>query len=162
MDLSPVALRRSLIARELELDRSAAPEIYCDVLPVTQGDTGLALNGDSPVVDWGLRIGRFPAENELERVASSVDETLGACDVFYDIAFLVMGPCHRDEDVCRDLFARRATMLAAGHSVVVDATFVDPQLGAAAQDMAARVSIHGLWLEASERRLEGAPAVKAG
>lgn len=400
MDLSTVALRRTLIARELELNRAAAPDIYRDMLPVTQGKTGLALNGDGPVVDWVLRMWRFPAENELERVAErgafddrlatavgdaiaeyhavapirrcpghilisdilaelgrvfaefpgaagtarvkawgnsaaarlamngplldsralnghvrrahgdlhlrnlviiedrpvlydalEFDEALGTCDVFYDIAFLVMDLCHRDlrrqgcrvldawlraargnedtglaalplflsvraairamvmlqtdrargqsgksqeevaaylelacaalqpdaprliavggysgsgksvlaralaptlgalpgaallssdlerkaglpagtrldpdayaagrrEDVYRNLFARAATMLAAGHSVILDATFVDPQLRAAAQVVAARANLPfcGLWLEAPDHLLEG-------
>lgn len=399
MDLSTVALRKKLIARELELNQPAAPEIYRDMLPVTQSNAGLALNGDGPVVDWVLRMWRFPAENELERVAErgalddrlstavgeaiadyhaaapvircpgrnliadiltelgcvfaefpgaagtarvaewgkaasaclatsgplldsrarnghvrrahgdlhlrnlvvieerpvlydalEFDETLGTCDVFYDIAFLVMDLCHRDfrrqgcrvldawlraarggedaglaalplflsvraairamvllqtdqargqsgksgeevaaylelactalqpeaprliavggysgsgksvlaralaptlgalpgaallssdlerkaglpattrldpgayaadrrEDVYRGLFARAANMLAAGHSVVLDATFVDPQLRVAAEDVAARVNLpfHGFWLEASEDLLE--------
>ena len=400
MDLSTIALRKTLIARELELNRPAAPEIYRDMLPVTQSNSGPALNGDGPVVDWVLRMWRFPAENELERVAQrgafddrlatavgeaiadyhaaapvmrcpgvsliadilaelgrvfaefpgaagtarvaewgkaaaarlatngplldsrarnghvrrahgdlhlrnlvviedrpvlydalEFDETLGTCDVFYDIAFLVMDLCHRDlrrqgcrvldawlraarghedaglaalplflsvraairamvllqtdrargqsgksveevaaylelacaalqpeaprliavggysgsgksvlaralaptlgalpgaallssdlerkaglpagtrldpdayaagrrEDVYRDLFARAAAMLAAGHSVIIDATFVDPQLRAAAQNVAARANLpfYGLWLEAPEHLLEG-------
>ncbi|QEE35329.1 AAA family ATPase [Octadecabacter sp. SW4] len=400
MDLSTVALRKSLIARELELNQPAAPEIYRDMLPVTQSDTGVALNGDGPVVDWVLRMWRFPAENEFERIADrgalddrlatavgeaiadyhatapvrrhpgriliadilaelgrvfagfpgaagtaraaewgkaaaarlatngplldsrardghvrrahgdlhlrnlvviegrpvlydalEFDETLGTCDVFYDIAFLVMDLCHRNlrrqgcrvldawlraargnedaglatlplflsvraairamvllqtdrargqsgksgedvaaylelacaalqpkaprliavggysgsgksvlaralastlgalpgaallssdlerkaglpagtrldpsayaadrrDDVYRDLFARAATMLAAGHSVVLDATFVDPQLRAAAQNLAVRANLpfHGLWLAAPEHLLEG-------
>ena len=399
MDLTTVALRRNLIARELELNQPAAPEIYRDMLPVTRSDTGLDLNGDGRAVDWVLRMWRFPAENELERVAErgafddrlaiavgeaiadyhaaapvrrqpgrnliadilaelgrvfaefpgaagttqfaewrisaaarlaadgpfldsrarnghvrrvhgdlhlrnlvliderpvlydalEFDETLGTCDVLYDIAFLVMDLCHRDlrrqgcrvldawlctargtedaglatlplflsiraairamvllqtdrargqsgkseeavtaylelacaalqpeaprliaiggysgsgksvlaralaptlgalpgaallssdlerkaglaagtrldpgayavdrrEDVYRDLFARAATMLAAGHSVVLDATFVDPRLRAAAEDVAAGANLpfHGLWLEAPEHVLE--------
>ncbi|MCB1334929.1 MAG: AAA family ATPase [Roseivivax sp.] len=68
MDLSTVALRKALIARELELNRPAAPQVYRDMLPVTQEATGLALDGPGPVVDWVLRMWRFPAENELERV----------------------------------------------------------------------------------------------
>lgn len=400
MDLSTVALRKNLIARELELNQPAAPEIYRDMVPVTHSDTGLALNGGGPVVDWVLRMWRFPAENELDRIAErgalddrlstavgtaiadyhaaapvmlgagrvliadilaelgrvfaefpgaagtdrvadwetavagrlaangplldsrawnghvrrahgdlhlrnlvvieerpvlydalEFDETLGTCDVFYDIAFLVMDLCHRDlrrqacrvldawlrpargaedaglatlplflsvraairamvllqtdlargkpdksakevaaylelacavlqpepprliavggysgsgksvlaralaplsgalpgaallssdlerkaglpagarldpgayaaerrEDVYRDLFARAATMLAAGHSVLLDATFVDPRLRAAAEDVATRANLpfHGLWLDASEHLLEG-------
>ncbi len=399
MDLSTVALRKRLTARELELNQPAAPEIYRDMVPVTRSDTGLALDGDGPVVDWVLRMWRFPAENELapiaargaldDRLATAVgqavanyhaaapvmrsegrvliadilaeldrvfaefpgaagtarvaewgqaaaarlevngplldsrgrdghvrrahgdlhlrnlvviegrpvlfdalefDETLGTCDVLYDIAFLVMDLCHRDlrrqgcrvldawlraargngdaglaalplflsvraairamvllqtdrargqsgksgeevaaymdlacaalqpqaprliavggysasgksvlaralapmsgalpgaallssdlerkadlpagtrldptnyaserrEDVYRRLFARAATMLAAGHSVVLDATFLDPKLRAAAEDVATRANLpfHGLWLEAPEDLLK--------
>ena len=70
MDLSTVARRQSLIARELELNLPTAPEIYRDMVPVTRSETGLALNGAGPVVDWVLRMRRFPAEDELERVAA--------------------------------------------------------------------------------------------
>ncbi|MDG4648443.1 AAA family ATPase [Roseibacterium sp. SDUM158017] len=70
MDLSTVALRRKLVARELELNRPAAPEIYRDMLPVTRGEAGLELGGAGAVVDWVLRMWRFPAENELERVVA--------------------------------------------------------------------------------------------
>ncbi|MBS0123114.1 AAA family ATPase [Thetidibacter halocola] len=399
MDLSTVALRKGLIARELELNQPVAPEIYRDMLPVTRTEAGLALDGGGEVVDWVLRMWRFPAENELVRVtergaldddtASAVgeaiaayhavapvqrrpgriliadilaelgrvfaefpgaaatarvgeweravaacldtngslldsrgrkgdvrrahgdlhlrnlvlidgrpvlydalefDETLGTCDVLYDIAFLVMDLCHRGlhrqgcrvldawlraarggqdagmaalplflsvraairamvllqtdqargepgqsaaevaaymelacaalqpeelrliavggysgsgksvlaralapglgalpgaallssdlerkaglpagttldpeayaaerrEAVYHDLFARTATLLAAGHSVVLDATFVDPQLRAAAEAVATRANLpfHGLWLEAPEPVLE--------
>ena len=71
MDQSTVALRHALIARELELNRPAAPGIYRDMLPVTRGKAGLALGGEGEVVDWVLRMWRFPAENELANVAAA-------------------------------------------------------------------------------------------
>jgi aminoglycoside phosphotransferase family enzyme/predicted kinase len=78
MDLGSVEQRRKVIARELSLNRPAAPEIYRDMLPVTRGAAGLQLGGDGPVVDWVLRMWRFPAENELQRVAArgAFDDTL--------------------------------------------------------------------------------------
>ncbi len=69
MDLSTIELRRDMLARELDLNRPFAPGIYRDLLPVTQGREGLELGGDGPVVDWVLRMWRFPSENELERIA---------------------------------------------------------------------------------------------
>jgi aminoglycoside phosphotransferase family enzyme/predicted kinase len=69
MDLSTVELRQRMIARELELNRPRAPEIYRDMLPITRTRYGLALGGDGPVVDWVLRMWRFPAEHELEVIA---------------------------------------------------------------------------------------------
>lgn len=399
MDLSTVALRQAMIARELELNRPAAPQIYRDMLPVTRQGESLALGGTGTVVDWVLRMWRFPSENEFERIvargalddrlatavgeavaayhasapvkrqpgrqpiadilaelgrvfagfpgapgtdrleewrhaaaealdavgarldrrgrdghvrrahgdlhlrnlvlidgqpvlydALEFDEALGTCDVLYDTAFLVMDLCHRGlrrqgcrvldawlraargeedaglatlplflsvraairamvllqtdaardraghsagevsdylglacdalrpapprvlaiggysgsgksvlaralapvigalpgavllssdlerkagiaqgtkldpasyardrrEEVYRSLFARAATIIAAGHSVVLDATFVDPELRAMARDLAARASVpfHGLWLDAPRPVLE--------
>lgn len=69
MDLSTVELRQRMIARELELNRPRVPEIYRDMLPITRTRYGLALGGDGPVVDWVLRMWRFPAEHELEVIA---------------------------------------------------------------------------------------------
>jgi aminoglycoside phosphotransferase family enzyme/predicted kinase len=70
MDLGTVAKRKAMVARELELNRLAAPQIYRDMLPVTQGAGGLALGGEGEVVDWVLRMWRFPADSELTRIAA--------------------------------------------------------------------------------------------
>ncbi|MBM1218706.1 AAA family ATPase [Ponticoccus sp. SC2-23] len=69
MDLSTADLRHKMLVRELELNQPFAPEIYRDILPVTQSPGGLMLGGTGQVVDWVLRMWRFPAENELERIA---------------------------------------------------------------------------------------------
>lgn len=69
MDLGTVDRRRDMIARELELNRPRAPEIYRDMLPVTRSGADLTLGGEGPVVDWVLRMWRFPAEDELEKLA---------------------------------------------------------------------------------------------
>ncbi|TFL16394.1 kinase [Jannaschia formosa] len=70
MDLSTPDLRRRMLLRELELNAPSAPSIYRDVLPVTRKPGGLLIGGDGPVIDWVLRMHRFPAENELEAVAA--------------------------------------------------------------------------------------------
>ena len=70
MNLSTPDLRHHLLMRELELNAPSAPMIYRDVLPVTQEPGGLALAGNGPVIDWVLRMNRFPAEDELEAVAA--------------------------------------------------------------------------------------------
>ena len=69
MDLSTPALRHTMLLRELELNAPAAPSIYRDVQPVTRGPAGLEIGGAGPVVDWVLRMNRFPAEDELLAVA---------------------------------------------------------------------------------------------
>ncbi|TGD60328.1 kinase [Tabrizicola sp. WMC-M-20] len=53
------------------------------------------------------------------------------------------------------MFARAATLLAAGRSVVLDGTFLDESQRFAAEELALRVgvSFHGLWLAAPERVL---------
>lgn len=70
MDLSTVSKRKAMIARELELNRASAPQIYRDMVPVTRGAHGLALDGHGEIVDWVLRMWRFPAESELTRIVA--------------------------------------------------------------------------------------------
>lgn len=70
MDLSTPALRHRFLERELALNRSAAPDIYRDIVPITRKpDGGLELAGGGPVVDWVLRMHRFPKDCEMIEVA---------------------------------------------------------------------------------------------
>lgn len=73
MDLGSVDRRHAMLDRELELNVPAAPTIYRDVLPVTRGSDGLALDGEGPAVDWVLRMRRFPAEDEFQAIAARGD-----------------------------------------------------------------------------------------
>lgn len=71
MDFSTREKRRAMLARELELNRAAAPEIYRDLVAVTRESDGrLALGGAGTPVEWALRMRRFPAEAELSAVAA--------------------------------------------------------------------------------------------
>ncbi len=73
MDLSTLDLRERMLRRELELNRPVAPGIYRDVVPITRGPGGLAIDGDGPPVEWVLRMHRFPKEDELIEVAARGD-----------------------------------------------------------------------------------------
>ncbi|MCE6958977.1 AAA family ATPase [Cereibacter sphaeroides] len=80
MDLSTLDRRHAMLARELELNRPAAPRIYRDLLAVTRGGGGLALGGPGEPVEWVLRMWRFPAADELLAVAErgALDDRLAA------------------------------------------------------------------------------------
>jgi len=71
MDLSTLDRREAAIRAELALNRSTAPELYRAVLPVTrEADGRLALGGPGEPVEWLLEMRRFPAEDQLDRVAA--------------------------------------------------------------------------------------------
>ena len=80
MDLSTPERRHAMLARELELNRPAAPEIYRDLVAITREGAGLALGGTGEPVEWALRMWRFPAGDELEAVAArgGLDDRLAA------------------------------------------------------------------------------------
>jgi aminoglycoside phosphotransferase family enzyme/predicted kinase len=69
-----------------------------------------------------------------------------------------------DAAVFDELFAVAATLLKAGRAVVLDATFLRPELRARAEACAraARAPFHGLWLEAPAAVLEARVAGRRG
>jgi aminoglycoside phosphotransferase family enzyme/predicted kinase len=70
MDLSTPELRHGFLERELALNRSAAPDIYRDIVPITRRPDGvLELAGSGPAVEWVLRMHRFPKDCEMIEVA---------------------------------------------------------------------------------------------
>lgn len=70
LDFSTLDKRRDMLLRELELNASMAPSIYRDVVAVTRDEDGrLHLGGAGDVVEWVLRMHRFDAADELDKVA---------------------------------------------------------------------------------------------
>lgn len=67
-------------------------------------------------------------------------------------------------ELYRRLFARAAALLRAGQSVLLDATFLDPELRAEAETVAkaAGVSFTGLWLDAPPEVLLARVATRRG
>jgi len=59
-----------MLLREIELNAPTAPSIYRDVVSVTRDSVGrLHLDGPGDVVEWVLRMRRFDAADELDKVA---------------------------------------------------------------------------------------------
>jgi aminoglycoside phosphotransferase family enzyme/predicted kinase len=72
LDFSTRAKRRAVLERELALNLGAAPSIYRDVVAITrEADGHLALGGRGEPVEFALRMNRFPAEAQLDRVAEA-------------------------------------------------------------------------------------------
>ena len=70
LDFSTPDRRRAMLARELELNRPAAPALYLDLVPITRSTSGaLELGGDGQAVEWALKMRRFPQDAELARIA---------------------------------------------------------------------------------------------
>jgi aminoglycoside phosphotransferase family enzyme/predicted kinase len=72
VDFSTLALRRRYCEEELRLNRRSAPMLYLDVVPVTQrADGGLRFGGDGAALDYAVRMRRFDADAQLDRMARS-------------------------------------------------------------------------------------------
>lgn len=71
LDFTDRAARERFARRELEVNKSFAPELYRDVVPVTRAPGGgLELGGIGEAVDWVLRMAPVPAADFLDAVAA--------------------------------------------------------------------------------------------
>lgn len=70
LDFSTPAQRQEMLQREVDLNSDAAPGMYHDVVPLTcAADGTVALDGTGRIIEWVLRMTRFPAEAELSGLA---------------------------------------------------------------------------------------------
>jgi uncharacterized protein len=71
LDFSTLDKRRQALARELELNRPNAPEIYLDLVPVVRASSGkLSLGTEGEPVEWALVMRRFDQDQLLDRIAA--------------------------------------------------------------------------------------------
>lgn len=69
MDFSTLERRRQFLERELEVNKAAAPDIYCRVIAITRGKDGaLQLGGMGEPVEWALVMRRFEQSSLLSHI----------------------------------------------------------------------------------------------
>ncbi|MBY0588686.1 AAA family ATPase [bacterium] len=64
-DLSTAVLREKSLQREIRLNRRLGGDIYLDVMPIVESDTGRILGGEGIAVDYALRMKRLPADRMM-------------------------------------------------------------------------------------------------
>jgi hypothetical protein len=62
LDFSTLDKRKYYCEEELRLNKRLCPEMYLDVLPITQKDGSLELDGNGPIVEYALKMKEFPQE----------------------------------------------------------------------------------------------------
>jgi aminoglycoside phosphotransferase family enzyme len=92
LDFTALDDRRRFCEEELRLNRRLAPELYLEVVAVRDGPAGPSLDGPGAVVDFAVRMRRFPRRRALER--TSRRRTLRAADV--DAFARRLADFHRD------------------------------------------------------------------
>jgi aminoglycoside phosphotransferase family enzyme/predicted kinase len=74
MDFSTLPLRHAALTRELEINRAQAPDLYLGLVAVirrSDGSLSLGSEGAGEIIEWALRMRRFPASALLSRVAEA-------------------------------------------------------------------------------------------
>ena len=67
LDFSTLERRRHFCHEELRLNRRFAPQLYLEVVSIG-GSADRPRLGDEPVLDYAVRMQRFPAEQQLDRM----------------------------------------------------------------------------------------------
>ena len=62
LDFSTLDKRKYFCEEELRLNKRLCPEMYLDVLPITQDDNILTLDGHGTIVEYALKMKEFPQE----------------------------------------------------------------------------------------------------
>jgi aminoglycoside phosphotransferase family enzyme len=65
LDFSTLQKRRHFCTEEVRLNRRLAPDVYLGVVPITQDETGLRMNGSGEVVEHAVKMARLPDEATL-------------------------------------------------------------------------------------------------
>jgi uncharacterized protein len=62
LDFSTLDKRKYYCQEELRLNKRLCPEVYLDVLPITQKENVLTLDGDGTIVEYALKMKEFPQD----------------------------------------------------------------------------------------------------
>ncbi len=68
LDFSTLDKRKHFCEEELRLNKRLSPDIYLDVIPITQKEDKLVLNGDGEIVDYALKMREFPQEQIMSNL----------------------------------------------------------------------------------------------
>ncbi len=67
VDFSTLELRRAACHEEIRLDRRTAPELYVDVVSLTEEPAGPRFGGTGPVLEYAVRMRQFAQEDMLDQ-----------------------------------------------------------------------------------------------
>ena len=72
LDFSNLEARKRACAREVEVNRRYAPQLYLGVVTITRSlDGHLAIDGDGEVIEWAVHMRRFEQSALLSTIAAS-------------------------------------------------------------------------------------------
>jgi aminoglycoside phosphotransferase family enzyme/predicted kinase len=117
MDFSTLDKRKVACAREVEINRRLAPEIYLGCVPITRARDGrLALGGSGEIIEWAVRMLRFDQAALLSHIA---DAGPIASDLANDLADVVLQAHQAAVPTASDHAAGRMERLIASVSATL-------------------------------------------
>ncbi len=86
LNYSTLAKRKHFIEAEFKLNKKIAPELYLEVLPISDRDGKFILGGSDNIVEYALKMRAFPQENLLSNL---LQEGKLSCDRFTELGKIV-------------------------------------------------------------------------
>jgi aminoglycoside phosphotransferase family enzyme/predicted kinase len=71
LDYSNLEKRKRACDEELRVNTAFAPQLYRRVVPITQSEAGLAIDGKGTPVEWAVEMARFDETLGLDRIAAT-------------------------------------------------------------------------------------------
>ncbi len=71
LDFSTLELRRECCEQELRLNKRLAPDIYLEVVSITDAPDKLTINGDGEVVEYAVRMSQFPQSAQFDNMLAA-------------------------------------------------------------------------------------------
>jgi aminoglycoside phosphotransferase family enzyme/predicted kinase len=75
LDTTTLATRHFLCNEELRLNKRLAPDLYLEVVPITQDHNGIKLGGTGTVIDYAVKMKQFSPSQELPALLVRADVT---------------------------------------------------------------------------------------
>jgi hypothetical protein len=109
LDFTTLAAREHFLRRELEINKPAAPELYCDVIGIIRNEDGALAFGDDNPIDFVLRMARVPEADFLDVIVSNNGLTPNLMDALGDTVAAYHTQIHRVDGVNFEDSMRRIT-----------------------------------------------------
>lgn len=77
VDYTTLDKRRYFCEQELELNRRLSPDIYLDVIPITEKNGEIQLNGGGEIIDYTLKMRQLPQDRMLDYLLVNGNVTAG-------------------------------------------------------------------------------------
>ena len=85
LDFSTIEKRKFFCEEELRLNRRLCPDIYVDVVSITESNGDLKINGDGKIIDYVVKMKEFSQEKIMRNILSKHDIDVEVFDKISDI-----------------------------------------------------------------------------
>jgi hypothetical protein len=101
LDFTTLEKRHRCCRQELQLNRRLSPEIYLDLVTVTEGNGGFTLNGPGDAVEYGVKMVRMPEERMMINVIRRGELTEGHIDALVRVLVPFYSRAERNSEIDR-------------------------------------------------------------